>query len=293
MSMELRDSLDEILYASLPVLDRAMLECVEREQQKTMFLRPGRRFEQKMEKLILEVSSGTFSKAAKEAVPDGKEKERERKQEQAEGDAGQQKQMAGKGSDKSRQGMFRRLLAAVLIMIAVLALTLTAAAAILRKIHVTVYRDEVQGADVYHFQAEGRDDGPPVAIYPEFQPEGYEETARCYREEIGILRMEWEDGQGNKICYDMYQTRGGGQAIYLDAEYDSSETVQIHGTEWFCTYRKDRYRMARLQTGDLFLLIRTPDTFPREKLIAFLAGIHPPEHDQAEVILESGQSVGS
>ena len=48
--------------------------------------------------------------------------------------------------------------------------------------------------------------------------------------------------------------------------------------------------MARLQKGDLFFLVSTEDTFPREELIKILEGIQLPKQTEAEVAAETEDS---
>ena len=251
--MEGRDYPDDMLYRAMPRLDQAMQECLVREQENTPLFRTSGRFERNMRRLLQKAGQrdvrnreGTRLNGAGRALP-------------------------GRTRTAGRTGLSgRRLLAAVIFILAMLALGLTAGAAILRRIELIHYRDEVQGADVYRFsgdKAEGA--GEAMIIYPSYIPDGYAETGNVYQgSPYYELEMEWTGPEGDTIRYTMFQTMEGGRSIYLDADYDSEEQVVVNGNAWFCTYREGAYRMARLQKGDLFFLVSTEDTFPREELHA-------------------------
>lgn len=246
--MEVQDQLDQLLYQCLPDLDRAMQRQLEKEEKERPAPEPSRRFKRRMNRLI--------------------RRERQSEKEKQRGDAANQ---------RNRRFSGKRVLAAALILAAVMALTFTVAASIFRKIRVTQYRDEVQGADVYRFSSERGQGGELVVVYPAYVPEGYTETEKEYREKWHYLTMMWENAAGESISYRMYQFIGGSSfSIMMDAEYTSSETVEINGLEWFCTFKEGQYRMARAQTGDLFFLISTPDTLLKEELLRILEGIEPP-----------------
>ena len=273
--MEGRDYLDDMLYRAMPRLDQAMQECLVREQENTPLFRTSGRFERNMRRLLQKAGQrdvrnreGTRLNGAGRALP-------------------------GRTRTAGRTGLSgRRLLAAVIFILAMLALGLTAGAAILRRIELIHYRDEVQGADVYRFsgdKAEGA--GEAMIIYPSYIPDGYAETGNDYQgSPYYELEMEWTGPEGDTIRYTMFQTMEGGRSIYLDADYDSEEQVMVNGNAWFCTYREGAYRMARLQKGDLFFLVSTEDTFPREELIKILEGIQLPEQTEAEVAAETEDS---
>ena len=176
--------------------------------------------------------------------------------------------------------------------LAMLALGLTAGAAILRRIELIHYRDEVQGADVYRFSGEKAEGaGEAMIIYPSYNTDGYAETGNVYQgSPYYELEMEWTGPEwGYHPLYHVSDDEGR-RSIYLDADYDSEEQVMVNGNAWFCTYREGAYRMARLQKGDLFFLVSTEDTFPREELIKILEGIQLPEQTEAEVAAETEDS---
>ena len=251
--MEGRDYPDDMLYRAMPRLDQAMQECLVREQENTPLFRTSGRFERNMRRLL--------QKAGQRDVRNGEGTRLN----------GAGRALPGRTRTAGRTGLSgRRLLAAVIFILAMLALGLTAGAAILRRIELIHYRDEVQGADVYRFsgdKAEGA--GEAMIIYPSYIPDGYAETGNVYQgSPYYELEMEWTGPEGDTIRYTMFQTMEGGRSIYLDADYDSEEQVMVNGNAWFCTYREAAYRMARLQKGDLFFLVSTEDTFPREELHA-------------------------
>ncbi len=229
--MEGRDYPDDMLYRAMPRLDQAMQECLVREQENTPLFRTSGRFERNMRRLLQKAGQrdvrnreGTRLNGAGRALP-------------------------GRTRTAGRTGLSgRRLLAAVIFILAMLALGLTAGAAILRRIELIHYRDEVQGADVYRFsgdKAEGA--GEAMIIYPSYIPDGYAETGNLYQgSPYYELEMEWTGPEGDTIRYTMFQTMEGGRSIYLDADYDSEEQVMVNGNAWFCTYREGAYRMARL-----------------------------------------------
>ena len=273
--MKGRDYLDDMLYRAMPRLDQAMQECLVREQENTPLFRTSGRFERNMRRLLQKAGQrdvrnreGTRLNGAGRALP-------------------------GRTRTAGRTGLSgRRLLAAVIFILAMLALGLTAGAAILRRIELIHYRDEVQGADVYRFSGEKAESaGEVMIIYPSYIPDGYAETGNVYQgSPYYELEMEWTGPEGDTIRYTMFQTMEGGRSIYLDADYDSEEQVMVNGNAWFCTYREGAYRMARLQKGDLFFLVSTEDTFPREELIKILEGIQLPEQTEAEVAAETEDS---
>ena len=182
-----------------------------------------------------------------------------------------------------------RLPVLAFIILAALLMALPAAGAMLYRVYIVYYRDQVQGADVYQFHSERTGDREAVKIYPSYIPEGYELAEEEYRETARMLKLRWLKGE-EYISYTMNQIAdGSGASFYIDSDYDSEETVTINDVDWFLTYRKDVYRMARLQTGDLFFLIRTPDTLPREELIRILEGISLPEGDDIIRVMESAE----
>ncbi len=273
--MEGRDYLDDILYRAMPRLDKAMQECLMREQKNGPLFRTSPGFERNMKRLL--------RSRGRDLTAPGRIRPRLRPKE-----LGQDRAVRTRYPGKLKLSG-RKLLAAIILILAMLALGLTAAAAIFRRMELAHYRDEVQGADVYRFSGEKTaDKEEAVIIYPSYIPEGYAETVNIYQgSPYYELEMEWAGPDGDTIRYTMFQTLEGGRALYLDADYDSEEKVEVNGAEWFCTYRKGAYRMARLQEGDLFFLVSTEDTFPREELLKILEGIHLPNRAEVEVISET------
>lgn len=187
---------------------------------------------------------------------------------------------------KERRKWRTKNLVPVLVMI-LLALTATVALAanfkkIVRRFH---WYDEKYGADCYDYKSNQQMETDDVIwIYPSYMPSGYELTEEDKKEQFGRLSLEYNNETGANISYDMWIF--GNRTIYLDAEYDSSETVEINGMSWFVTWRDERYRMARAQKGDVLYLVNTPPELPREELIKILEGIIPVDRDVEEMNVE-------
>lgn len=261
--METNDWLDDVLYQTIPSLDLAML-CRQETQADREPYDFSTAFERKMRRLIRK-------------------------------DHRKQNRLAGKRRMKNREpenahvqsfSFPKRKLIPVLLLI-LLALTGTVALAanfrkIVQRFH---WYDESQGADVYDYKSNQQIETDDVIwIYPSYMPSGYELTEEDKEERFGQMYLRYNDKDGAKISYDMWIL--GNRSIYLDAEYDSSETMEINGMSWFVTWRDERYWMARAQKGDIFYLVSTPPELPREELVKILEGIVPADRDAEEMNLE-------
>lgn len=243
--METNDRLDEVLYQTMPSLDLAML-CRQEIQADREAHDFSAGFERRMHRLI-------------------------------------QKERRKRRTEKWEVKIPKRKLLPVLLLI-LLALTATAALAanfekIVRRLH---WYDESQGADVYDYKSNPKYSADEaIWIYPSYMPPGYELTEENKDEEFGRLRLDYSNEDGDSIWYEMWMIRN--MRMYFDAEYDSSETIEINGMSWFATWRDGSYRMARTQKGDVFYWVSGPPELSREELIKILEGIIPADRDVEEM----------
>lgn len=257
--METNDWLDEVLYQTIPSLDLAMLCKLETQAvQEEYDFSAG--FEKRMRRLIRE-------ERRKWRTEDRGMKDREPE------------------TTHIRWPSFpKRKLIPVLLLI-LLALTATAALAanfkkIVQRFH---WYDESQGADVYDYKSNQRIETDSVSwSYPSYMPPGYElkETTKRELDFFMRLSLRYENEDGAAIRYEMSIL--GDRTMYFDAEYDSSETIEINRMSWFTTWREEHYWMARAQKGDVFYLVSGPPELPREELIKILEGIVPADRDTEE-----------
>lgn len=91
------------------------------------------------------------------------------------------------------------------------------------------------------------------------------------------MKLEYNNEKGDLIWYCMWMIKS--MSMAFDAEYDSSETIEINGMSWFATWREGSYRMARTQKGDVFYWVSGPPELSREELIKILEGIVPADRD--------------
>ena len=261
--MATNDWLDDVLYRTIPSLDLAML-CRQETQANREPHDFSAGFERRMRRLI--------------------RKER-RKQNRLIG----KRRMKNQESENVQVHGFsfpKRKLIPVLLLI-LLALTATVALAanfkkIVQRFH---WYDESQGADCYDFKLNQQIETEDVSwIYPSYMPLGYELTKEDKSEEFGHLKLEYNNEKGDLIWYYMWMIKN--MSMAFDAEYDSSETMEINGLSWFATWKRGGYRMARTQKGDVFYWVSGPPELSREELIKILEGIIPADRDAEEMNME-------
>lgn len=256
--MEVNDLMDEILYQSIPALDRAMMleQEMKAEKEKICF---SRRFERRMRRLIRKYCAGERAKC-RERIP---------------------------GHAQCSLHLERRF---VLILLCIL-LLMTATVALASNIDKLVQRfhwyDDRQGADFYNYKSNKKWKTDEIVwIYPAYIPSEYELTEEKKDEKFFRLNLEYRNEAGDELCYTMWIL--GNITMAFDAEYDSLEEIERNGMVWTVTYREDRYWMARAQKGDLFFLVRTPDMLQKDELIQILEGIKPPERNTVVIEQEVG-----
>lgn len=256
--MKPNDWIDEILYHDLELLDHAMLDCLEKEKEDEYQF--SDQFEKKMWFLKEELRSGKLRKRKAKMY-------------------------------FIRRISVKKIYVAALVSMMTLLLTLTAVAAGIKIIRYSQYHDSLQGADIYNYHVEyNGEESDIIKIYPNYIPDAYRETVCDYNDTFHELIIDYEDDEGNTIYYSMKQmTDNCSTGMTFDAEYDSSETLEINGLEWFCTYRKGSYRMARVWKDDLFLYLSSPDTLPEDEFKKILEGIVPPERPRIRALEEKAE----
>ncbi len=253
--METNDWLDEDLYQTIPSLDLAIL----------------RRQETQADREKHDFSAG-FEKRMRTLI---RKEHRKRRTERRELAAGHIRNFS----------FPKRKLIPVLLLI-FLALTATVALAanfkkIIQRFH---WYDESQGADFYDYKSNQQiETNDVIWIYPSYIPPGYElkETTKREYDFFMKLALDYENEEGAAIRYEMSIL--GNRTMTFDAEYDSSETIEINGMSWFAAWRERSYRMARAQKGDVFYYVSGPPELPREELMKILEGIVPVDRDAEEI----------
>lgn len=247
--MEANDLLDKILYRTMPGIDEVILsgQVMKAEQENYVF---SSGFEKRMKRLFCK-------------------KRMKRKAESGE---------AAPEPMHVPLSMKRKLIPVLILIL----LTLTASLALAANFKKIVQRfhwyDDKQGADFYIYKSSERDgQDEMVWIYPSYIPEGYELTGENKDEEFMMLKLDYENGEGHEIWYEMMVLKAA--MVTFDAEYDSAETVKVNGMPWFVTWRKDAYWMARVQEGDILYQAGGPPELPREEFMRILEGIIPVHRD--------------
>lgn len=253
--METNDWLDEVLHQTIPSMDLAML-C----RQETQAAQEKHDF------------SAGFEKRMRWLIRKEYRKRRAERQEPAAG--------------HNRNFFFpkRKLIPVLLLILLALTATVALAANFKKLIQRFHWYDDSQGADFYDYKSNQKIETSDVVwIYPSYIPPGYElkETTKREYDFFMKLALDYENEEGTDIRYEMSIL--GNRTMTFDAEYDSSETIEINGMSWFATWREGSYRMARAQKGDVFYYVSGPPELPREELMKILEGIVPADRDAEEI----------
>ncbi len=104
---------------------------------------------------------------------------------------------------------------------------------------------------------------------PSYLPKGYRETLKL--ENDIVITIYYENDLGERIVWDQHFIRDGDE-IVLDSEYDSMETMEIHGSTAAVFLYDSGYAMVYYEYEDSVYLI-TADRISSKELFRMLESI--------------------